>query len=345
MSRLSQLWWTQFHGPAKFLEEFCQEAALGGCFFLRHTEAIPWYYQFQDLVFERFRREVGHFQLEEPEDLPEEPSLQWFVERFLPRHASNFLSTTRLPAFLDQTGGLRRRMIWLRAGGQDQLQRWLELLSQFAATPASKEAIFILEGTHPVPPRRKVKLFDADGAFTPFDAVQLCTIAANESACPELLKPYLTHLLDQLSNSNPGLVESLLDQGMELVRDPQGTAACLDLSPDILERRVRRAQMTLLLPIVEDMRVALITQLQRQCAPLLPLEEVFTSHVNLYREAFELEVRHLRNFKKNGQIQMTEGQWAVTQAAYDAGNHFRHNMTPMPFSKVEELLLLSDQIK
>lgn len=344
MRRLSQLWWSQFHGPASFLENFCQSAAQGGCFFLRHTGEIPWYYQFQDMVLEGLQREAGHFRQEEPVELPEDSSQQWFVERFLPQHASNFLSTTPLAGFLAQTGGLRRRVLWLKTERQEQLQAWLELLSQFAAEPAARESVIILEGRSPLPTRRKVKLFDADSAFTPFDSVQLCTIAANESPCQQLLKPYLTHLLDQLCGRDPGAVELLLDQGEALVRDPQAGAECLGLDPEDVTRRVRRAQMILLLPIVEDMRVYLLTQLQDQCQKLLPFSETLNSYVNTYEQVFELEVRHLRTFRNSGGLQMSEFQWTVTQEAWAAGNHFRHNMNTLPFSAVETLLRLADSM-
>lgn len=344
MSRLSQLWWTQFHGPSKFLEAFCRETALGGCFFLRHTEDIPWYFQFQDLVLERLRLEVGHFRLEEPVDLPEDAGPQWFVEHFLPQHSSNFLSTTKLSAFLTQTGGLRNRAVWLRAANPDQLPPWLEQLSRFAATPAARETIVILEGRGSVPTRRRVKLFDVDEAFTAFDTIQMCTIAINEAPCQEMLKPYLTHLLSQLCGSEPWLVDLLLEQGETLARDPQAAAACLGLDPGAIDRRVRRAQMTLILPLAEDMRVWLLTQLYEPCRALLPFEEELGRYINRYEQVFELEVRHLYHFSHSGELPMTDVQQSVTQAAYDAGNHFRHNMTPMPFSKVEELLHLSNQI-
>lgn len=345
MIRLSQLWWTQFHGPAKFLEDFCREAVLGGCFFLRHTDAIPWYFQFQDLVFERFRQEVGHFRLEEPADLPGDGGDQWFVERFLPRYASNFLSTTRLSAFLAQTGGLRGRVVWLRVDNPRQLSLWLEELSRFAATPAARETIFILEGGGQLPTRRKVKLFDADGAFTSFDAVQLCTIAANETSCQELLKPYLTHLLDQLCGPEPDQVDLLLDQGEDLMRDPQSAASCLGLDADTVDRRVRRAQLILLLPIVEDIRVHLLTQLHSQCRQLLPFEEVIRGYKNVYNEVFELEVRNLHTFKDCGEIQVTGEQRRLIDAAWEVGNKLRHQMHPLPFAQVEELLQLAKGIE
>lgn len=344
MTRLSQLWWTQFHGPAQFLEEFCRSAAQGGCFFLRHTEVIPWYYQFQELVLEGLQREVGHFRQEELAEVPENASPQWFVERFLPQHASNFLSTTRLADFLTQTGGLRRRVLWLRTDHPETLQVWLERLSQFAVTSAAKETILILEGRSPLPTRRKVKLFDVDEAFTPFDSVQLCTIAANEVSCQGLLKPYLTHLLDQLCGTDPGAVELLLEQGEALVRDPQAGAACLDLDRDTVDRRVRRAQLICLLPLAEDIRVYLLEQLKGQCQALLPFDEIVNGYKNEYHEVFELEPRHLHNFLKWKQIEMTSEQETLTEAAWDVGNKLRHQMDPLPFSMVENLLRLAGGI-
>lgn len=344
MTRLSQMWWTQFHGPAKFLDTFCRGTAQGGCFFLRHTENIPWYTQFQGRVYERLQQEVGHFQLEAAVDLPEGAGPQWFVEHFLPQHVSNFLSTTKLSAFLTQTGGLRGRAVWLRTTSQDQLQSWLEQLSQFASTPEAQETIFILEGSGATSTRRRVKLFDADTAFTAFDTIQLCTIAINETSCQEMLKPYLTHLLSQLCGSDPNLVELLLEQGETLARDPQTATACLGLDAGTIDRHVRRAQITLILPLLEDMRIYLLTQLYEACEAQLPFQETLGRYTNQYKQVFELEVRHLHHFYQNGTLRMTDSQQAVTQAAYDAGNHFRHNMTSMPFDQVENLLLLSNRI-
>ncbi len=141
MNEFSKLWWTQVHGPALFLNEFCQTAARGGCCLLRHSSALPWPQLFQAEVYRRIQMIQGHFRMEESVDIPDGEAEQWFVDRFLPEHASNFLSTTRLPDFLADTKGLARRLLWLRARTPQQTKQWLELLAPFAARAEAMDAI------------------------------------------------------------------------------------------------------------------------------------------------------------------------------------------------------------
>lgn len=343
MSELSQLWWTQVYGPNAFLDEFCQELSRGGCFFLRHDRALPWPWQFLNEVHRRVQLLQGHFGVGEPvdvpEDVPESGLGQWFVERFLPRQADNFLSTTPLPAFLAEFRGLTHRMVWLRVWSEVQLKQWLALLSQFAVRPESKDCIVILEGGGRLPSRRKVELFDADSAFSPFDVVQFCTIVANHARCEGLYKPYLTHLLDQLCAQDPSLAELLAEYGGELVADPAGKAVCLGMDPVEADRRIRRAQLLLLLPIIEDIRLHSLRQLYQQCLPLLPIHDDYGNELT---DVYEMELRHIVHYYHCGQLPMSAEQWNEVKTAYEIRNSLMHNMTSMPFHDVERLLLLAD---
>lgn len=346
MSELSQLWWTQVHGPNAFLEEFCQELSKGGCFFLHHSRTLPWPEQFLNEVHRRVQLLQGHFGVGDPVDIPEDIPKnglgQWFVERFLPQQADNFLSTTPLSDFLTGIGGLNHRMIWLRARSEDQLKQWLTLLSQFAARPESRESIVILEGGGRPQSRRKVVLFDLDGRFTSFDVVQLCTIAANGTQCKGSYKPYLTHLLDQLSAQDPCLVERLAEYGGELVEDPAAKALGIGVAPAEAARRVRRAQLLLLLPIIEDIRIHSLGQLYQQCLSLLP---VCDDYGNELTDVYELELRHIVHYYHCGQLSMSPERWDEVKTAYDIRNSLMHNMTSMPFHEVERLLLVVSKLE
>ncbi len=341
MISLSQPWWTQVHGPAQFLERFCCEAAQGGCFFLRHTQPLPWPCQFKTLVYERLQREVGHFRQMEPVDLSGDTSEEQFVERFFPQHTANFLSTTKLSDFLVRTGCLRSCLIWLRIQDQALLQNWLDQMSKFAATSEAKDTIVILEGTSPVPTRRKVKFFDVDQAFSSFDMVQLCTIAANSTPCQEYLKPYLTYLLDQLCGREPSLVDLLADQGEALIRNPAAGAAYLKLDSQTMNLRIRRAQLLLLLPIMEDVRVHSLALLYSQCQTILPFWDDFGNEI---KDVYEMELRHIVHFYVEGRLTMTQNQWSDVKNTHDIRNRLMHCMVPLPFSDVEKILYQSNRI-
>lgn len=344
MNKLSQLWWTQVHGPSTFLDNFCQELSKGGCFFLHHSRVLPWQQQFLDEIHRRVHSLQGCFVIENavdvPEDIPEGMG-QWFVDHFLPHQADNFLSTTSLPDFLADFKGLTHRMIWLRIHSDSQLKQWLSLWSQFAAKPVARDTIVILEGGGQSLTRRKVALFDADEAFAAFDVVQLCTIAANDARCGRIYKPYLTHLLNQLCGQEPHLVESLVEKGEELVRAPTAEAACLGLDPTELDRRIRRAQLLLLLPAVEDIRIHILGQLYQQCLPLLPIRDDYGNELTA---VYEMELRHIVHYYRRGQLSVSSDQWNQVKCAYDIRNELMHNMLPLPFDDIERLLSLSDSI-
>ncbi len=171
MSSFSNLWWTQVHGPAAFLDGFCQTVARGGCFLLRNSSLLPWPQAFQSEVYRWIQMHQGHFHTAEPVDIPDGGAEQWFVDRFLPEHASNFLSTTHLANFLAETGGLACRLLWLRVQTPQQTRQWLELLAPFAARTQAADTVVILEGDGKPPKRFKIKDFDAGEAFSGFDVV------------------------------------------------------------------------------------------------------------------------------------------------------------------------------
>lgn len=341
MSGFSKLWWTQAHGPSAFLDDFCQTAARGGCFLLRRSSALPWPRSFQTEVYRRIQMIQGHFRLEEPIDIPDSGAEQWFVDRFLPEHTSNFLSTTRLPDFLAETRGLTCRLLWLRAQTPQQTKQWLELLAPFAAKPEAMDTIVVLEGDGQAPKRFKIKTFDADGAFTPFDVVQLCTVAANAAQCRELFKPYLTHLLSQLCGRDPYRVELLQAQGETLLEDPVAGATCLGLDIADIAQRIRRAQLLLLLPIIEDIRIYSLTQLYPQCQLLLPMRDDYGNELD---EVYEMELRHIVHSANRGDITMSQHQRTEVETAYNIRNALMHHMAPLPFDEIKQILRISADI-
>ena len=341
MNEFSKLWWIQVHGPSAFLDEFCQAAARGGCFLLRGASALPWPQSFQAEVYRRIQANQGHFHTEEPVDLPEDSGERWFVERFLPEHASNFLSSTPLSDFLAETGGLAHRLLWLRSPDPERIRQWLERLAPCAAGPGAADAIIILEGDGPAPKRFKFKPFDAGQAFTGFDVVQLCTVAANAAPCRERYKPYLTHLLGQLCGREPYRVELLQAQGEALLENPAAGAASLGLDAVDTARRIRRAQLLLLLPILEDIRMHSLTQLYDQCKRLLPTRD---DYGNELKEVYELELRHIVHFANCGGIAPPPQLDSQVRAAQTARNSLMHHMAPLPFDDIKGILHIAADI-
>ncbi len=136
-------------------------------------------------------------------------------------------------------------------------------------------------------------------------------------------------------------MELLQKQGEALLEDPAAGAACLGLDAAEINRRIRRAQLLLLLPIIEDIRIYSLTQLYPQCKALLPRRDDYGKRLN---EVYEMELRHIIHHANQGDITMSKQQDAEVYAAYTVRNALMHQMAPLPFEDIRQILRISADI-
>lgn len=321
------LWWTGVQGPAAMLGQLCQSAALGGCIFLHHQSEPAWPERFRELVMEEVQKRASHLQTKAPValDTKGEPPASWFVHAFLPKFESDFLSTTELSQFLAGTGGLNGRVIWLYGAGKDQ-QYWVEQLTAFAQTPAAQNCTVILEMEKKPVRRKKIDTISAERYMTPFDMVQFATIAVSEGEETHQLKSYLVHLCVELAHGRPERLPGLLEQRDALLEDPERVAVALFPmdARDMIVQRIRRAQLKVILPMVEDLRIDFLRVYGDEVGRLLPFDDDFNNHcVSLY----DVELRHL--IFRRSELNIPESAWPSVEVPYQVRNKLMHELSPL----------------
>ena len=332
-----QLWWHWVHGPSRLCRELIRAIPGRGCIFLHHSAPLPWAETFRTLVLEEAESRAGSLRVIQPVDCSGQTlSESDFLARFAPACAQGFLSTTALPAYLDKRGALDGQIVWLYGLEEGDQAAWAARLGEFAALPAAGRCAVVLELTGKRIQRKKVLTLSADELLRPFDVTQFCTMAVGEGGESSGLMDYLTCLCTELTGVNPERLPPLLRVRSALLEDPVGTVADLfGLSEGEAVRHVRRAQYKLLLPLLEDLRVSLLTELSEVCAPILPFEDEFG---NQCHTACDMELRHLIHFHNRGKITIPPELWEEVRLAYDARNLLMHQMKPLDFARLRELL-------
>lgn len=337
LSALDRLWWERVHGPAALREALVGAIQDRGVVFFHHSAPLPWPERFRSLVWEDAESRCGSLRVLPPEDCARAPLSEGaFLARFAPGCAGSFLSTASLPAFLDKRGALDGQALWLFGLEEDDQAAWAARLGEFAALPAAGRCAVVLELDGRRIQRRKVRTISADEVLRPFDVTQLCTMAVGEGGESAGLMDYLSVLCEELAGDDPERLSPLLAARARLPEDPVATVEeVLGLPRPEAARHVRRAQLRLLLPLLEDLRIALLEELAGPCAALLPFEDEFH---NQYHAVWDMELRHLVHFRNSGALHIPPGVWNDLSLAYDARNKLTHQMRPLEFSLLRQVL-------
>lgn len=332
-----RLWWERVHGPAALREQLVQAIQSRGVIFFHHSAPLPWPETFRSLVLEEAESRSGTLRVRPPEDFWGQPlSEDEFLARFAPQCTRGFLSTATLPAFLDKRGALDGQILWLCGLTEEDQAAWAARLGEFAALPAAGRCAVVLELDGKRIQRKKVRTISADDVLRPFDATQFCTMAVSEGGAEPGLMDYLAALCVELTGPAPERLPLLLSAHKGLLEDPVPTVSdLLGLAQREAVHHVRRAQLRLLLPLLEDLRISLLEDLSDVCAPLLPYQDEFG---NQYTSVYDLELRHLVHFRNCGQIQVPPEVWTEVRLCYDARNSLMHQRNPLELSLLRQVL-------
>ena len=340
------VWWTRVHGPARLRRTLAEWAGEGGCILFHHRAPLPWADTLRAQVQTEIQNRDGRRYILPVEDRtglgPAGES--WFLETFAPACAGDFLSAMTLSRFLAGRRALAGKMVWICGMDEAEQERWVERLAEFAAGPEAKECILILETTGRRPLRKKkMRTLEAEEFIRPFDRKQLCTMAVGEGSESSLRKDYLASLCVELAGEDPERLPELLARREELLRDPVGTAQQgLGLPPAQGTHAIRRAQLQLLLPLLEDVRVALLERNAGACRKLLPFEDEFHNRCG---DLYQMELRHLLYFWGKGTLFLPPEEAGRVRLAQEARNKLLHEMRALDFPLLCRVLELTEELE
>ena len=338
------IWWNEIYGPQKLCRDLVEAGRTGGCIFFHHSSPLPWAEALRDQVQREMQSYASDLRIVPPVDLGETGwTEQAVLEAVAPESAQEFLSAMTLSRFLDRSGALDGKLVWLYGLPEAAEPVWTERLAEFAALPGAGRCILLLEVSGKRYRRKKVRDLSADDYVRGFDVTQLCTMAVGVGRESSRHKEYLTYLCQEGAAGDPECLPALLGQRERLLEDPAAVMMeALGLGEQEAVRRVRRAQLKLLLPLLEDLRIALLEEHAADCRKLLPFRDEFG---NEYHSEYEMELRHLVYYYNQGAIRLTREEWARVWTPYDARNRLMHHMKALDLSVIGPVLELAEAIQ
>lgn len=297
----SHAWWSGITGPRTFVERIASALSEGRSAVLLLPDACPWRGEMRSFTATTLPRRYGLERLSvdalrvagAPEGAEGQSPFQLLLERYALRDVALLYRDSMDPqSFLVEQQVLKNRIVWLEEAPETCLGPWLSFVSAWRASSPS-DGLFVVE----VPARRaeglaglardNVEVIDYNDLVSDYSVSLYNGMLVDDRAPREttnLEQRYLASLLTSLCGRDVEVSEALADDLLALRDDP--VAAVTDVArffcePErgagdeahvlslvragdvgALERRVWAAQVEVLFPLVETMRLDVVEALR-----------------------------------------------------------------------------------
>lgn len=300
-------WWSGITGPRTFIERVAQALEGGKSAVLLLPDTCPWRREMRSFSAEAVTGRYGLERLSvdpvsiEPTapDAPAQTPFQFLLGRYaLHDVALRYRESMDPQEFLVEQQVLRNRIVWLECAGEKDLRAWLAFVSTWRAR-SQTDGLFVCE----VPARDAKALagvardnvevidyeeFVSDYSVSLFNGMLVDDRAARETS--NLEQRYIESLLTSLCGRDAEVSEALADDLSALRDDPiaatMGTARYFEPERgagdeahvlslvrandrEALERRVWAAQVEVLFPLIETMRLDVVEALRPELEELV----------------------------------------------------------------------------
>ena len=316
----SKIFWAQIPGPRSFTREVARKL-LEGDSFLLSAPSLPWPDEFRTAVRNRLYTTSSSMALDliESKDLGGRELLEVVASHL--GCPSPVRSLRDLRDFLPSGGFL----LWLYRLNQQDYVKAEKLLSDAQALQLPMQ--LLIETRNPFSAKGTILHFD----MTQMDMLYLAMTLLMESDLKDNVE-YPSHLLTELSGGAPERMDEMLSHLQEALSDPVNT--CPWLSPVEGKQAVYNAQIRVLLPLIENERLALIHTHEDALKQHLPFMD---EYLGTYQEAAQLELRHLVYFSRHGGIRLSRQDETWLNMLYEARNELSH-LDILPPEKITQLM-------
>lgn len=306
-------WWSGITGPRAFVEHIAQVLEGGRSAVLVLPETCPWRGEMRSFSAETVAGRYGLERLSvdpvmlEPTapDAPAQAPFQFLLERYALRDvALRYRESMDPQEFLVEQGVLKNRIVWLEGAGEKDACSWVAFLGTWRAR-SQTDGLFVCEvpasaaGSLASVVRDNVELIDYDEFVSDYSVSLFNGMLVDERVArgtTNLEQRYLEALLTSLCGRDVEVSEALADDLGALRDDP--IAATMDTARffepergadekdhvltlvrsderEALERRVWAAQIEVLFPLIETMRLDVIEALRPELEELVAQGRVY----------------------------------------------------------------------
>lgn len=250
---------------------------------------------------------------------------------------------------------LAQSFIWVtNITTQQDIINWTNFVARYNENAGDKRAVFILEycGPEYTPPTEiPLVRYLVEAMDCRVFCLELASILANATQ-----KEYQAELAFRVGNLDPEISATLLSMGMDFIEEPVQATMRLDHACysdgtsyppfgksqiESIESAIWRANISMLFPILEQWRLALIAKYETELQAYLPVENTFGEKVEKPCD-LELGVMYFMA-QSNKAVRcintFTEADYSTLKLCRKVRNLLAHN-EPVTFDDVERVLQL-----
>lgn len=318
----SNFWWSRITGPNFIVNSVARSLSEGKSVFLLIPDDLPWRAEMRAIIENSYRQDYGNSNVyfspvDVSEECKEELPGDYIIRTFAKKNQTGYRqgSSQSIQSYIINKGILNNRIIWVKGLTNQSVKVWKSFCEDFNSS-SLQDGLFVIEINEAVKciENDHISVINYSSFVSPYD-VQLFSryLLFDDHNYDGRWKEYLSILISKLCENDGEIAEcfinnynlkksSLIEMIAQVADQPEfGRRGASQESDNLLRyarqnddgeiyKRIWAAQLQYLFPIVENIRISIITKVGNQISPYLHEVNQFGESVT---DVLDLEISSL----------------------------------------------------
>ena len=343
---MSKIWWETLAGPGKIVQDIYRSMINGRMLRVLISSDFPFIDEFRSACENRINRDIGRYTfdyIDFEQFTTTEVEIQDFILKRFARE-DDYRAYRPINNYFDylfEKKILDKRAVWITGVPEDQSSILLKFQETLAKRSKGKidhgilivEVITNSESRHETP---NIDILNYSDYVSEFDVMLYASLLTRERGLSVNWQKYYVYLVTSLSGLDPELCEALIDDEVLYEAEPIALIERHNkLQEELFAGKVWKAQIQLLLHLIEEERCQFLDQHEEVLSRLIPIEDQFVGTID---NVSDLELRHIKNIVNNHTLAGIDHR-AETRILFllKVRNQLAH-MVPISLKDVKELI-------
>lgn len=350
---METIWWNQVTNAVKYVSDIKQSLLEEKSILLKCASSMPWREQMVNSVIEAVKLQNGDKKFVTIADV-NDPGKYLLKEFCKPEKRTEYRPSKGYAKFFAENDDivLHDRYLWIRAESQENLDIWLNFVSDYVKERGKKvnNATFILEwsGENAPTVKKGVKMYSFDEYIGEYDRIVFAVLASSSIKERPFINTYLSELVANVAGNDIELgaeciknykiflvnpfefIKMVSDKKMRSNGEPYYYAK----DKEEVNRLLWLSQIKTVYPYLEEYREGFVQRYYSAIAKQLPIQ---ASYGETYDDPKDVELGTLMYMATSGIIVLNTSEFEKLKKFKEARNKLSH-LTALTITEIKDLL-------
>lgn len=353
---MERIWWEQITNANRFVNLIVNSILEEKSSVLALSKLTPWRSTMRELVENRVLSEISDTSF----DVVDSPRInvgEFMLNKYCKEDKRlEYRPNKSYAQFLAESDDivLNYRIVWVQNISVEIFWEWVNFVSEYHSSMRSDSspAVFILEIDEDFMgkiAKKNINNIVYAKETNYFDTYAFCILVASGLSSQAYLKNYWAELLSTVCGMDIELCAKCMGQEKEFLKNPyqvlndivekeirsDGESFSFPLDEDYIAKRVWKAQIKIVFPVIEDYRERFVNNYKEQITKLLPIK---SSHGEDCTEVEEVEIGTLNYMAATSQLMVDKHTHDELYRFKEARNTLAH-LKPLNLAIVNDILI------